>query len=68
MVAYPKNPRIMTIKSKEVAVPKDLQIISKPGSKGYQMVRKYKKVYPNQPCTCGSNKKAKKCCYSPYKK
>jgi uncharacterized protein YchJ len=58
----------MTIRSAEVSVPKDLKIITKPGGKGYTMVRKSKKVYPNQPCTCGSGKKAKKCCYKPYQK
>ena len=45
------------------SIPKDLRINPKAGN----MVRKAKKVYPNQPCTCGSGKKAKKCCYSPYK-
>lgn len=57
----------MTLRAAEVAVPKDLKVVTKPGGKGYTMKRKYKKVYPNDPCTCGSKKKAKKCCYSPYK-
>lgn len=26
------------------------------------LVRKHKKVYPNDPCPCGSGKKYKKCC------
>jgi len=43
------------------AMPKDLRF-----SESRTMVRKFKKVYPNQNCTCGSGKKAKKCCYKPY--
>lgn len=26
-------------------------------------MRKHDKVYPNDPCPCGSNVKAKKCCF-----
>lgn len=27
------------------------------------VVRKQKKIYPNDPCPCGSGRKYKKCCY-----
>ena len=47
-----------------VMIPKDLEIV---GDAGWTMKRKFKKVYPNQPCTCGSGKKAKKCCYVQYR-
>lgn len=48
-----------------VHTPKDLEI--QQNKEGFfTMQRKFKKVYRNQPCTCGSGVKAKKCCYSPY--
>jgi uncharacterized protein YchJ len=40
--------------------PRDLEIT---GEAGWTMKRSAKKVYRNQPCTCGSGKKAKSCCY-----
>lgn len=48
----------------KVMIPKDLEIV---GDSGWTMKRKFKKVYPNQLCTCGSGKKAKKCCYVQYR-
>ncbi len=27
------------------------------------VVRNQKKIYPNDPCPCGSGRKYKKCCY-----
>jgi uncharacterized protein YecA (UPF0149 family) len=56
----------------DIAIPKDLK--PKNGitnglirGKGWQLVRKDPKIRRNDPCTCGSGKKAKKCCYSPYR-
>lgn len=48
----------------EVFIPKDLRIAQP--KKNYTMVRKDRKMGRNEPCSCGSGKKAKKCCYSPY--
>ena len=48
-----------------VHIPKDLQVAeNKEGF--FTLERKSPKVYRNQKCTCGSGKKAKKCCYSAY--
>lgn len=37
--------------------PKEVQL-----GKPFTFIRKNKKVYPNEPCTCGSGNKFKKCC------
>lgn len=56
----------------KIAIPKDLHPVNglqedgNLAGKGWQLQRKFKKVQPNDKCTCGSGKKAKKCCYSPY--
>ena len=45
-------------------IPKDLRV---KGIKSNTVVRKAAKVHRNDPCPCGNGKKAKNCCYSPYK-
>jgi hypothetical protein len=56
----------------QVSTPIDLEIVNgvKDGEvqgKGWTMKRKWAKVHNNDPCTCGSGKKAKKCCYRPLR-
>jgi len=46
-----------------ISKPIDMEIV---GDKGWTMQRMQKKIQRNQPCTCGSGKKAKKCCYVEY--
>lgn len=58
-----KNPVIVA--DNTIHIPRDLELVE---GKGITLKRKYPKVYANDPCTCGSGRKAKKCCYEPYKK
>ena len=66
-----KKPRVVSDIS--IQVPKDLELEHQVEDgtikgKGWTMRRKAPKVCGNEPCSCGSGKKSKKCCYSPYKK
>lgn len=40
----------------------EIPVVSMPAGSGGPMVRSTKKIYPNDPCPCGSGKKYKKCC------
>jgi len=62
-----KRPRIVS--DVTVPIPHDLEPSKKQAGK-YRapLVRKAPKVHGNEPCTCGSSRKAKKCCYKPYTK